>query len=99
MVNAQHQPPRDTGKQWPCWLRIAGLQLGDVSQQFLFVGQAAEVEAEHLKGPLGRLVAGPQTDEQAGDDCQVDLNRNSILAMRDQMPVVKDTFQPVKEKF
>ncbi len=77
-ANAQHQPPRDTGKQWPCWLRIAGLQLGDVSQQLLFAGQAAEVEAEHLKGPLGRLAAGPQTDQQAGDDCQVDLNRNSI---------------------
>ena len=59
---AQRQLPRDTGTMWPCSLRIVGLQLGDVSQQFLFAGHAAEVEAEHLESSLGRFATGPKTD-------------------------------------
>ena len=39
-----------------------------------------EVEAQHLEGTFGWLLARPQADQQAGDDAEVDLNGNAVLA-------------------
>jgi len=51
-----------------------GLQLGNVGQQFLLVGKAGEVIANHLVGSQRRLAAGPEADQHAGDDRHVGLN-------------------------
>ena len=45
-----------------------------MGQQFLFLGQAGEVVADHLVGPQRRLAARPQADEHAGDDRAIGLN-------------------------
>ncbi len=57
-----------------------GVEFADVLQQFFDRSHAAEVELQHFPGPLGRLPAGPQTDEQTGDDAQVDLDGHAVLA-------------------
>ncbi len=61
---------------------IVSLQLVDVLLQFLFTGEAREVELEHLQGPFCRLLARPQADEQAGDDAQIQLDRDAVGARR-----------------
>ena len=61
-------------------LGVVFLQFGDVGQQFLFAGQAAEVEADHLVGPQRRLAARPEADQQAGDDRAVGLNLDAVLS-------------------
>lgn len=58
------------------------LQLGKVPQQFGFARQPAEVEADHLVRAQRRLAAGPQADQEAGDDRAVRLNLDAILVGR-----------------
>jgi hypothetical protein len=70
----------------------------DVRLQFLGRGQAAEVELQHLPGPLGRLLAGPQTDEQAGDDAQVDLDGDAVAAGGQEMLATEDALEPTEEQ-
>ena len=63
---------------------VVALQLLNVFLQFLLAGQAREVEREHFQGPLGRLLACPQADQQAGDEAYVQLNRDAVAAGRQQ---------------
>ena len=49
-------------------------------KKFLLVGPTDEVEANHFIGPLGRLFAGPQSDQQAGDDGAIGSHKFSATA-------------------
>jgi hypothetical protein len=73
--NAQQRTPRPS--EWRRRLVDLGdliFQFGQVGQQFLLVGPADEVEADHLIGSLGWLLAGPQRDQQTRDNRTVRLN-------------------------
>ena len=78
---------------------VLTLQLRQVSQQFLFAGQAAEVKADHLVGPPGRLAVGPQTDQQTGDDGTVRLDLDAVLAVAEQVPATQQVFEKSEEDF
>ena len=45
-----------------------------MGQQFVFVGPAHQLIAQHLVRAFGRLATGPEIDQQAGDDRAVGLN-------------------------
>jgi hypothetical protein len=70
-----------------------------VGQQFSFARPALEVQAQHLEGALARFVAGPLDDQQTGDQSQVDLNGDAIVAGREQMLAAEDALEPAKEEF
>lgn len=55
---------------------------------FDFVGRgpAAQVQAEHLVSRLGRLGVRPESDQQCGDDGEIDLQRHARGAVADQVP-------------
>ena len=61
------------------------MEFFQVCQQFSFRGPTTEEEAQHLESPFSRLSAGPQTDQQAGDDCPIRLDGHAILAGRQQV--------------
>ena len=46
----------------------------DVRQELLFVGPALHVQADHLVRPQSRLLARPETDQQADNDATVGLD-------------------------
>ena len=70
-----------------------------MGEQFLFTGPAAEVEAQHLVGALGRFLARPQADEQAGDQRQVHLDFHPVGRGAQQVPAAQDAFEPAKKQF
>jgi hypothetical protein len=70
-----------------------------MSHQFFFRGPAHEVELDHLQGANGRLAANPETDQQAGNDGQVDLDRDTIAAVGQQMTTAEDAFEPAEKEF
>src|ERR1700730_5372712 len=47
-------------------------ELVEMSRQFRFAGPTLEVELDHLEGANAGFPSGPETEEQAGDDRQVD---------------------------
>src|SRR5262249_22365917 len=51
------------------------------------------------EGSLAWLVAGPQHDQQTGDQCQIDLDGHAISAGGQQMLAAQNTLEPAKEKF
>jgi hypothetical protein len=75
------------------------VQFVDVLLQLLFAGHAREEKVQHFQGSLGRLLAGPQADEQAGDDAQVQLDRDAVLAGGEQVATTQDALEPTKEQF
>ena len=70
-----------------------------MSHQFVFRGPAREVELNHLQGAKGWFPADPETDEQTGDDGQVDLDRDAVVAVGQQMTATQDALEPAKEEF
>ena len=52
---------------------VFGFEFVKMSEQFFFARKATEVVAQHLKGSLRWLAAGPQVHQQASDDCAVAL--------------------------
>ena len=63
-------------------LLVSFFYLSEVSCELLFTGQAAQVVADHLKGSLGCLAAGPEIDQQARDDRAVTLDFIPILTVQ-----------------
>ena len=49
--------------------------------EFRFRGPASEVKLNHLQGAYGWLPPHPETDEEAGNDGQVDLDRDTVTAV------------------
>ena len=66
----------------PCGLSF---QFAEMSQQFLFVGHAADVPADQFVRPQGWLTARPQTDQHAGDNRALHLNFDAVLRMAQQV--------------
>ena len=52
-----------------------------------------EIETDHFVGPLGRLAAGPEADQHAGDDGTIGLNLNAVLLTAQQTPAAEDMFE------
>ena len=75
---------------------MQALHMGDY---FCRSRPAAEIETEQLIGPFGRGAADPETDEQAGNQRQVDLQLHPILTVTEEMPTPQDTFTPPEKKF
>ena len=75
------------------------LQLGQVGQQFVLLGQTGEVMADHLVGPQRRLAARPQADEHAGDDRAVGLNLDAHRIVAQQVPAAQHVLEEAKEDF
>ena len=73
------------------------LQFFDVFQKLLFAGQAGEIETDHLIRSQRRLFAGPQGDQQTGDDRQVGLDFDAVFTVTDQMPTAQDMFEEPEE--
>ena len=70
-----------------------------MSHQFVFGGPADEVELDHLQRAAGWLPPRPETDKQAGDDGQVDLNGDAVAAVGEQVPATEDAFEPTEKEF
>lgn len=65
--------------------------------QVLLVGQAEEVEADHLAGPLGWFAAGVEAQEQAGDDRAVGLDLDPLLVLGDQAPAAEHVLEELEK--
>jgi hypothetical protein len=59
-------------------LRRERFELVQISQQLIFRGPAGEVELQHLQCANGGFPPDPKTDQQTGDDAQVDLDRHAV---------------------
>ena len=68
-----------------------------MGQQFIFVGPAHQVVAQHLVRALGRLAAGPEVDQQTGDDRAVRLNLDPVRVMAQQMPSAQQVLERAEE--
>ena len=68
-----------------------------MSHQFLFRGPALEVELKHLQGANGWFPPHPETDEEAGNDGQIDLDRDTLWTVGQQMTATEDAFEPAKK--
>ena len=103
-ARARHYTPPLRGRKW-LGVFASGLllfllvQLLQVRDEFSFTRPPLEVQAQHLESPLGRLVAGPLHDQQAGDQGQVDLDPHAVLAGGQEMLAAEDTFEPAKKEF
>jgi hypothetical protein len=79
-----------------CVLRF---QLGNVAQEFFLTGQAAEVETNHLISAERRFAAGPQGNQQAGDNGTVGLNLDPVLVVAQQVPASEQVLEEPEECF
>ena len=75
------------------------MQFFDVLEQLLLAGQTGEIETDHLIRSQRRLLAGPQGDQQAGDDGQVGLDLDAVFTVTDQMPTAQDMFEESEQDF
>ena len=69
-----------------------------MGRQFRFAGPTLEVELDHLQGADAWFASRPEGDEQAGYHGQVDLNRDALLAERQQMTATQDALEPAKKQ-
>ena len=68
-----------------------------MGQQFLLIGPADEIEADHLVSPLGRLLASPKRDQQTSDDRAIGLNLDANRIGAEQMPATKNVLEEAEE--
>src|SRR5450759_408478 len=88
-INAHDAGPRDAPG-----VSLAGfLQLGDVRLQFVDIGPADEVQADHFHRPQRRLLSGPERDQHADDDRHVYLYLNAVGPMAQQMTTAQDVLK------
>src|ERR1700728_4168450 len=76
-----------------------GLELGQMSQQFLFAGQAREVVADHFVSAQRWLTPRPQADKHAGDNRTVRLNLDALLALAEQVPTTQHVLEEPEKRF
>ena len=78
--------------------RLSGLvQFGQMSQQFFFVGHAADVPADHFLSWQRRLATCPQADQHSRDDRAGDLNFDAVLRMAQQMTAAQQMLEKAEE--
>ena len=61
-------------------------------------GPADEVELDHLQRSFGRFAAGIQSDQQAGDQGDVQLDGDAVFTVADEMAAAEDAFEPSEKK-
>ena len=64
-----------------------------MGQQFVCISPAHQVVAQHLVGPFGRLAAGPEVDQQAGDDRAVRLKLDPVRMMAQEVPAAQQVLE------
>jgi hypothetical protein len=78
---------------------ILFLQTPNMGQQFIFVGHAGKVPANHLIGSQCRLSAGPKTDQYAGDNRRIDLQFDTIFVLTEQMTTTQHMLEESEKDF
>ena len=73
------------------------IQFFDVSDQLVFIGHAAEVETDHFIRTKRWFFAGPQTNEQTGNDRTIGLNLDAVLVAAEQVAAAKHVLEEAKE--
>jgi hypothetical protein len=71
----------------------------DMGYQFLQVGHAREVEAEHFVRSQCGLAPGPQADEHTGDDGAIGLNCDAVGRTAQQVSTPENLFEKSEEDF
>ena|SRR5271154_2103179 len=79
-------------------LGVVFFELRQMSQQFVFVGQADEVVADHLISAQGRLAAHREADEHAGNNRQIGLDFDAAPVVTEQMPTAKHMLEEAEEE-
>src|SRR5215472_13340727 len=74
------------------------LELLHMRDQLLQRGPALQVQAEHLEGPQRRLAAGPQMDQQAGDDRAVRLDLDGHRVGAQEVAASQDVLEEAEEE-
>src|SRR5437870_1410785 len=70
-----------------------------VGGQFVEVGPAGQIEADHFVAAQRRPATGPQLNEQTGNDRAVRLNLNARGVLADQMATAQHVFEEAEEQF
>src|SRR5471030_3158225 len=70
-----------------------------MSLQFVFRGPAHEVVLKHVKRASGGLAAGPESDQQARDDGQIDLDGDAVAVVGQQMAATENALEPPEKEF
>src|SRR5579863_1159553 len=73
-------------------------ELFEMSYQFVFRGPTGEVELNHLQSANGWFAPYPKTDEETGNDSQVDLDGDAVAAIGQQMTATQDAFEPAEKE-
>src|SRR6266446_253048 len=81
----------------PAFSSVGFFQPGDVPQHLCFAGHAHEVKGQHFHRALGRLGAGPEVDQQAGDDRAVHLDHDSLRLAADQVPASQNLLEEAEK--
>src|SRR5438105_5697504 len=71
----------------------------EMSSQLILGGPADEVVAEHFEGSLGRLAARGAAEQHTGNQSRVDLERDAVQVVADQMPCPQHALHPAEEEF
>ena len=66
-------------------------------EQFVLVGHAGEIVADHLVCPQRRLAARPKTDQHTGDNRQICLNLDAHRVLAEQVSATEDVFEKAEE--
>ncbi len=67
------------------FLSVVSLEFFQMRPQFLVVGPAVQVIADHCVGSLGRLASSPQADQHTGDDRTIGLDLHAYGIRAQQM--------------
>ena len=68
-----------------------------MGQQFVFVGPTHQVVAQHLVRAFAGLAAGPEVDQQTGDDRAVGLDLDPVRVMAQQVPAAQQVLERAEE--
>ena len=77
-------------------LFVGAFEFRQVGVEFLDGGPALHDVAEHFVRAFGRLAAGPEGDQQAGDDRAVGLNLDAVLAVTQQVAAAESMLELTK---
>ena len=92
---------RRASRRWGARAGLGGVgfQFFEVRDELLFAGPALQVEADHFVGSQRRLAAGPEGQQQAGDDCAIRLNLDARAGRAQQVSAAEHVFEEAEEQF
>ncbi len=80
-------------------LKLLGGHFFKMGEQFVFAGPIHEIELNHFPSSFVGFTAGPQYDQQAGDQCGIGLQGDAVGVLEQQVPTAENAFEPAKEEF